>query len=109
MSVNKKIFDALAPLKVDVEWQDYSGSDDTYIRFFFLPQVPFSLDDEGGYVTHYVQIDIFSKWDYTELVKNTKKLLKQAGLRKNFEDENYEKDTGFYHKILRYYFITEEE
>ncbi|MGM8213569.1 hypothetical protein ACLIBH_12400 [Virgibacillus sp. W0430] len=106
--MNKKIFDALNPLGKEVAFEDYTGSDDTYIRFFFLPQVQFDSDDEEQYITHYVQLDLFTKWDYIQLTKDIKDAMKQAGFKKNFEDQRYETDTKFYHKILRFYFIEEE-
>lgn len=107
--MNKKIFDALKPVGIDVEFEDYTGSDDTYIRFFFLPPVPFQSDDNEQYITNYVQIDLFTKWDYTQPTKDIKQAMKLHGFKKNFEDQTYEKDTELYHKILRYYFITKEE
>lgn len=107
--MNKRIFDALKPVDVDVAFEDYTGSDDTYIRFFFMPSVQFDSDDDENYITHYVQLDLFTKWDYIELTKEIKQAMKQAGFKKNLEDQTYEKDTKLYHKILRYYFITQEE
>lgn len=106
--MNKRIFDALRPLGVDVAFEHYEGSDDTYIRFFFLPSVQFDADDDETYITHYVQIDLFTKWDYTQLAKDIKNAMKNAGFKKNFEDQTYENDTKFYHKIFRFYFIEEE-
>lgn len=106
--MNKKIFDALRPLDIDVAFEDYNGSNDTYIRFFFLPPVPFGADDDERYVTHYVQLDLFTKWDYIQLTKDIKNAMKLAGFKRNFEDQTYEKDTQLFHKILRFYIIEEE-
>lgn len=109
MSKLNKMIDILNPLGVDAEFEDYTGSDDTYIRFFFMPEVQFDGDDGEVYITHYVQVDVFSKWDFTQLVKDVQQALRDAGLKRNFVDEQYEKDTKLHHKILRYYFITQEE
>src|SRR5690625_2244357 len=98
--MNTKIFDALEPLEVDVAFENYTGSDDTYIRFLFLPSVQFDSDDDEQYITHYVQLDLFTKWSYTQLTKEIKELMKQAGFKKNFEDQRYENDTQLFHKIL---------
>ncbi|MBO1003737.1 hypothetical protein ACFSKI_19185 [Pseudogracilibacillus auburnensis] len=106
--MNKRIFDALKSVDIDVAFEDYEGSDDTYIRFFFLPPVPFDTDDNEQYVTHYVQLDLFTKWDYIQLTKEIKQAMKQAGFKRNFEDQRYETDTKFFHKILRFYIIEEE-
>lgn len=106
--INKEIFDALESLEIDVAFEDYDGSDDTYIRFFFLPPVPFDTDDDEHYTTHYVQLDLFTKWNYGQLTKQIKQKMKQAGFKRNFEDQRYEKETKLYHKILRFYIIKEE-
>ena len=106
--MNKRIFDALESVGVDVAFEDYEGSDDTYIRFFFLPQVQFDSDDGEQYIIHYIQIDLFTKWDYTQLTKDIKQAMKQAGFKRNFEDQRYETDTKLYHKIIRFYIIEEE-
>lgn len=106
--MNKKIIDALKPLGVDVAFEHYEGGADTFIRFFFLPSVQFDADDEEIYKTHYVQIDLFTKWNYLQLAKDIENAMKQAGFKKNFEDQTYETDTKFYHKIFRFYIIEEE-
>lgn len=106
--INKKIFDALNSLNIDVAFEDYEGSEDTYIRFFFLPSVQFDSDDDEQYITHYVQVDLFTKWDYLQLTKDIKTAMKQANFKRNFEDQRYEKDTKLFHKILRFYIIEEE-
>lgn len=102
------VFGALNPLDVDVAFEEYTGQADTYIRFFFLPQVQFDSDDDEQYTVHYVQVDFFTKWDYTKLTKDIKEAMKTAGFKKNFEDQRYETDTELFHKILRFW-KTEEE
>lgn len=106
--MNEKIFDVLSGLGIDIAFEDYEGDDDTYIRFFHLPQVDFQAEDGETYATHYVQIDLFTKWDYTHLSKQIIELMIQARFKKNFEDQTYETDTKLFHKILRFYIIKEE-
>lgn len=106
--MNKLIFDALNPLGIDVAFEDYEGEADTYIRFFYLPQVQFDSDDDERYTVHYVQVDLFTKWDYAQLTKEIKQAMKNYGFKKNHENQMYEKDTKLFHKILRFY-ITKEE
>ena len=109
MSLSSLILLTLANVGAPVAYYHYTGDESTYVRFFPMPQTHFSADDDETYTTHYIQVDIFSPGYYLNLVKETKKLLKQAGFRKNFEDELYEKDTKLYHKVLRFYYITKSE
>jgi len=109
MSLSGLILSTLSNVGAPVAYHNYTGGGSTYVRFFPMPQTQFSADDDETYTTHYIQVDIFSPGNYLNLVKETKKLLKQAGFRKNFEDELYEKDTKLYHKVLRFYYITKSE
>lgn len=107
MSLNNLILDTLANTGAPVAFENYTGSEPTYIRFFYLPQVQFSAEDIERYTTHYVQVDIFSPGNLIDLTAKVKKSMKQAGFRKNLEDETYEPDTKLYHKIIRFYIIKE--
>lgn len=106
--MNKYILDTLSPVNVPVEYQEYTGSETTYVRFFYLPNVDFSADDDEKYITYYPQVDIFTKGNPKNLAKQVKTLMKQAGFKKNFEHEVYEDDTELFHYILRFW-ITKEE
>ena len=47
---------------------------------------------------HTFRVDLFSKDDFTDLLKSTLEVLKQAGFTiSSVDPEDYEKDTGFYH------------
>lgn len=98
----------LKEVGIDVEYEDYTGESDTYIRFFFLPIDSFSADDTEKYKTYFVQVDLFTLWSYVELTKEIKNKMSKNGFKLNFEDQTYEKDTKLYHKILRFYIIKEE-
>ena len=103
MSLNKDILTALSPLNIPVAFQTYSGKSDTYITFFtYLEKSELHADDEEEIGGNYIQIDLWSKEDYTELTYEIHKYMKQAGFIKlNFYDL-YEKDLKVYHKVMRY-------
>lgn len=105
---NQFIMDTLAPTNIPIEYQDYTGSGSQYIRFFYLPQVDFQADDDERYNVIYVQVDYFTIGNPNPIAKQIKKLMKQAGFKKNHEHEDYETDTKLFHYILRFYYIEEE-
>src|SRR5690625_4173902 len=108
MSLNKYILQSLSDVGAHVEFEEYTGDEHTYIRFFYLPQSQFSADDDEKYTTHFVQVDIFSPDNLISLTKNVKEKMKQAGFRKNYENDKYETDTELFHKVLRFYIIRED-
>ena len=103
MSLNKDILMALSPLNIPVAFQTYSGKADTYITFFsYLEKTELHADDKEETSGNYIQLDLWSKSDYTELIGEIHKHMKEAGFIKlNFYDL-YEKDTKVYHKVMRY-------
>ncbi|WP_017797567.1 hypothetical protein [Oceanobacillus kimchii] len=107
--MNQLIMDTLGPIGIPVEYQNYTGSEKEYIRFFYLPQVDFQSDDEEIYSTVYVQVDLFTPWDPNSKAKQIKQRMKQAGFKKNFENELFEEDTNLFHYVLRFYIIKEEK
>src|SRR5690625_2751788 len=95
------IKDLLEQTNKPVAYQEYTGSESEYIRFFYLPQVDENADDNEVFSTHYVQVDYFTPWDPREIAKLIKNLMNQAGFKKNFEHEVYEEETGLFHYVLR--------
>lgn len=108
--MNKLIIDLLKPLNVPVSFQRYAGKADTYITFheYFTSGEEYE-DDEEALTAHYIQVDVWSKVDYTEVVKRTKELLFKAGLKRLNEIDLYEEDTKIYHKGLKFYYLEEME
>jgi hypothetical protein len=109
MSINPIIINNLngyAP----TAFQKYTGKADTYITFFEYNQgSALDADDEEKITRHSIQVDIWSKGDYTQLTHQVKDKLKQIGFTKNFETELYEteaEDVIIYHKILRFFYFT---
>ena len=106
--MNSLIINTLKPIGVPVTFQNYVGKETTYITFFtYLEQGEEFADDEEIVTGHYIQVDVWSKGNYLEVVNEVKERMKQAGFRRRSEYELYEKDTKIFHKVLR--FVYEEE
>ena len=104
MSINKEVLSALKDIQVPVRFQTYTGNEETYITFFTYLDRPEQHADDGEIVTgYYVQIDIWSKGDYTNLSKEVHQSMLAANFTKlNFYDL-YESDTRVYHKVMRFF------
>lgn len=101
--MNKLVLDSLNPLGVPVAFHEYSGQATTYISFFFYNETPkLNADDTEKVTGYYVQVDVWSKGDYTDLVNQVKNAMTAAGFRKTTAADMYEKDTELYHKALRF-------
>ena len=108
--INRIIIDALNPLKIPVAFQKYSGKAETYITFHeYLATGEEYEDDEESLTAHYIQVDVWSKADYTDIVKTIKELLFKAGLKRLNEMDLYEEDTEIYHKGLKFYYLEESD
>ncbi|MHC1731973.1 MAG: hypothetical protein AB9888_08110 [Bacteroidales bacterium] len=106
--INKLIKETLSSLGVQVSFQKYSGKENTYITFFeYLQQGESYADNKETCTGHYVQVDVWSKEDYTDLVNSILVTMTQAGFRRTTQTEIYEDDTQAYHKVLRFFY--EEE
>lgn len=103
MSVSQSVLQALKDLDVPVRFQTYSGPENTYITFFhYLETGELYADDQAITDGVYTQVDVWSEGDYHELVETVAAKLKAAGfLRRSFHDE-YEEQTGMYHKVMRW-------
>jgi hypothetical protein len=106
MNLNSIILNTLKPLNVPVSFQNYTGAALTYITFFEINQTPaIHADDEELQSNHSVQIDIWSKGDYTQLVTQVKDEMKKVGFKRTFETELYESDTKTFHKVIRFNYV----
>ncbi len=59
-------------------------------------------EGKEDFTTYVVQIDIFSTGDYTTLENIVKKIMIQNGFNRDMAVDLYEKETGLYHKSLRF-------
>ena len=83
---------------------------ETHITFYFMSDedTDFS-EDTNESEEYYIQVDIWSKEDCYLLKKKVKKLLKKAGFTYFAGNDQYEKETGIYHKAARFYFVMNVE
>ena len=107
--INKLIIDALKPLKMPISFQKYSGKAKEYITFNEYSVNGEEYEDDIEAMTgHYIQVDIWTKGDYTQLVSRVKDLLIGYGFKRLNEEDLYENDTEIYHKGIRFYFLEEK-
>ena len=102
--MNREILAALNDIGVPVRFQTYTGKEETYITFFtYLDKPELHSDDRELITGNYIQIDVWSKRDYTDLVDSVHQKMTDAGFIKlNFYDL-YETDTKTYHKVMRFF------
>ncbi|MEX3621864.1 hypothetical protein [Viridibacillus arvi] len=110
MSLNKLIIDTLKPTGVPVAFFTYSGVATTYITFFQYNEmgVVFAEDSEQE-TRHSIQIDVWSKGNYVDVVKQVKKLLKEQGFSRKTAHDLFEDDTKIFHKVLQFYYDDQSE
>ncbi|AOR22731.2 hypothetical protein BGI42_02950 [Clostridium taeniosporum] len=95
---------ALKHLHIPVSFQKYSGKEHTYITFFsYLEKGEQYADNEEKVTGHYIQVDIWSKKDYTNLYKRVENAMKAAGFIRTSAADLFEKDTKIYHKAMRFF------
>jgi hypothetical protein len=108
MNLNSTVINALKPLGITVRFQELfkeDGAPDTYITFFEYNQTgSLYADDEEQATAHSIQVDIWSKGNYTELVEQVKAKLNELDFKRTSEIDLYEKDTKIYHKAIRFSF-----
>lgn len=109
MSLNSLIINTLSPLNVPVRFQkllDSDGEPHSYITFFeFNQNGALHGDDKEIKSNHFIQVDVWSKGNYSELVKKVKDNLINLGFSRTYEKEFYETDTKLYHKVIRFNFV----
>ncbi|NRT88529.1 prohead protease [Clostridium beijerinckii] len=78
------------------------------------PYIEYEIFDENGEewaenkeiaTNFYLQVDIFSKTDYTDLENKIKEKMTNAGFMRSTSADLYENDTQLFHKAMRF-FIT---
>lgn len=75
------------------------------------PYIEYLIYDENGEewaenkeiaTSYYVQVDIFSKTDYTDLENKIKEKMESAGFDRTSSADLFEQDTQYFHKALRF-------
>jgi hypothetical protein len=109
MSINQLVMNALKGLDVPVGFQTTPIAD-TYITFFcYLETGELYSDDTQQATGYYIQVDVWSKGNYTSLVEQVKSAMQNAGFSFLSAYDLYESDTATYHKVLRFYYFKEVE
>lgn len=97
-----QVWNKLKELNIDVNWQ---------LRPKDFPSLTYTFIDESGEIfaddkeietLHYCQVDVWSKGDYTAIVKQVKEKMLEIGFKRYAEYDDYEKDTNIYHRIIRF-------
>ena len=108
--INKLIVSTLKPLLVPIEFQRCTSKADTYITFFtYSKSGELYTDDAEDVTAVYIQVDLWSKKDYTALSEKLLKRMLDAGFTRTSEAEFYEDDTQIYHKAFRFKYLMEGE
>ncbi|MBB6451985.1 hypothetical protein HNQ94_000406 [Salirhabdus euzebyi] len=109
MSINKLIKDTLEPLGIPVDKIENSIAD-TYIVYTEYNRASMlNADDEEKATKVFLQVDVFSKGNYEQLVIDVKRLMKEAGFGRMFESETYEVEMKKFRKIIRFSYATDIE
>lgn len=75
------------------------------------PYIEYEIFDENGQewaenkeiaTNYYVQVDVFSKGDYTNLENKIKEVMTNAGFNRSTCADLFENDTQLYHKAMRF-------
>ena len=103
MTINKEVLLALKDIGVPVSFQTSKSENFPYVTFFtYLDRPSLHSDDEEKIRRYFVQIDVWSKVDYTNLAKEIhQSMLAEGFIRQSYFDL-YEKDTKVHHKVMRF-------
>ena len=83
--------------------KSYSGKLSTYITFFCYNEQGEQYADDIEQVTgFYVQVDVWSKDDYSSLIDQVKSNMKAAGFIRTTAQDLIEFDTLIFHKAMRF-------
>jgi len=103
MNYNQTIIDALENLGVPVAFQAYTGTAQTYITFFCYNEQGEEWAEDAEIATgYYIQVNLWSKSDYTTLAGQVKDAMIAAGFARTGSQDLYEPETKIYHKALRF-------
>lgn len=104
----------LRSILTDVEILTLTADDTVYFlhaKNANTPYVEYQITNEVGHewaenkeiATDYtVQVDIFSKGDYTDLEEKVKEKMLDAGFTRGMAADLYEEETELYHKAMRF-------
>ncbi|MFL0197003.1 hypothetical protein ACJDU8_15760 [Clostridium sp. WILCCON 0269] len=101
-----KLSDILAPTEVQVKKLHYEGKADPYIVWFIYNENGEAFAENEEIETgYYIQVDIYTKGDFTILYNQVLELMTAAGYYRTYTTEMYEADTKLNHKIIRFKYV----
>ncbi len=104
--INSLIVTTLTPLGVPVSFQKYSGAATTYITFFCYNEQGEEWAENKEIATgFYVQVDVWSKGDYSVLADQVEVAMIVAGFIRTSAQDLYESDTQIFHKAVRFVYV----
>jgi len=105
--MNKLIMDTLLETNIPVYFLYTPDLLTQYIVFAIYYETGEQWADNTETLTNYfVQVDVYSKSDYTDIVLNVMTLMKNAGFTRTSAMDLYESDTKYYHKAIRFSYQT---
>jgi len=108
MNLNQLIIDNLTPLNIPVCFHKYEGDKSTYITFFIYNEKgELWADNDEKQTSFYIQIDVWSKGNYSTLVDNVLILMKDAGFKRTYAIDLFDKESNIYHKSIRFNYTRE--
>ena len=106
MNLNALIRQTLAPTNVPVAFSTYNNNASQYIIFNTYNEASFyNADDQEQVTQYFIQVDVFSAGDYTNLVKQVYDLMTEAGFGRMFASETYDEEAGKFRKIYRFSYL----
>ena len=97
---------------IPVNYMHYMGHGEPYVVYMQVFADNVLRGDDGliGYADYY-DFDVYSKGNYTHIIDEIKRLLKENGFiwQVSMSSEDmYEEETGYYHKTLNFAILREE-
>lgn len=102
MDILATIKSVLDPI-VSNKFQAYDSPPDTYCTYFvYNEQGEAWAENESISTGYYVQVDIWSKGNYSTLYQQVKAAMVSAGFHFSYAQDLYENDTKIFHKAIRF-------
>ena len=114
MTINQRIKDALESNQdlmdllgeKSVFFQNSTNRNYPYITFFIFDENGHVFADDVEQATNiYVQMDIWSKGDYSEIERLVKEVMNLGGFARTSSADLYEEENNIYHKAIRFHYL----
>lgn len=103
MDVLEAVKTALSGTSVPARVLHYDNPPDTYITYFeFNEQESAWAENTVVAETRHIQVDIWSKCNYSAVASQVKTAMRAAGFFFSYAQDLYESDTQIYHKAMRF-------